>query len=199
MLIRAYLRASTTEQDAQRAKEKLKAFGVKFGSRIAGYYIENQSGTKLERPELNKLIDDSEAGDVLLIEKMDRLTRLPWLEWKTLKARIMEKGLVIVVVDQPMTHSVFSSGEQNSITLALTEFMLDLGAAMARDDYETRHKRQAQGIAKAKAEGKYRGRRVNESLHQDIRDQLSLGRSYSEIQQKLGCSRATIARVVKRD
>ncbi len=77
--------------------------------------------------------------------------------------------------------------------------MLDLGAAMARDDYETRHKRQAQGIAKAKSEGKYRGRRVNESLHQDIRDQLSLGRSYSEIQQKLRCSRATIARVVKRD
>ncbi len=142
-------------------------------------------------------MDDSEAGDVLLIEKMDRLTRLPWLEWKTLKARIMEKGLVIVVVDQTMTHAVFSSGEQNSITLALTEFMLDLGAAMARDDYETRHKRQAQGIEKAKAEGKYRGRRVNASLHQDIRDQLSLGRSYSEIQQKLGCSRATIARVVK--
>ena len=62
---------------------------------------------------------------------------------------------------------------------------------------QARHKRQAQGIAKAKAEGKYRGRRVNESLRQDIRDQLSLGRSYSEIQQKLGCSRATIARVVK--
>ena len=196
MLIRTYLRASTTEQDAQRAKEELKAFGAKFNSRIAGYYIENQSGTKLERPELNKLIDDSEAGDVLLIEKMDRLTRLPWLEWKTLKARIMEKGLVIVVADQPMTHAVFCAGEQNSITLALTEFILDLGAAMARDDYETRHKRQAQGIAKAKAEGKYRGRRVNVSLHQDIRDQLKLGRSYSEIQQKLGCSRATIARVV---
>ena len=78
MLIRAYLRASTTEQDALRAKEELKAFAVKFNNRIAGYYIENQSGTKLERPELNKLIEDSEAGDVLLIEKMDRLTRLPW-------------------------------------------------------------------------------------------------------------------------
>ena len=50
---------------------------------------------------------------------------------------------------------------------------------------------------RAKAKGKYRGRRVNEPLHQDIRDQLKLGRSYSEIQQKLGCSRATIARVVK--
>ncbi len=74
---------------------------------------------------------------------MDRLTRLPWLEWKTLKARIMEKGLVIVVADQSMTHAVFSAGEQNSITLTLTEFMLDLGAAMACDDYETHHKRQA--------------------------------------------------------
>ena len=195
MLIRAYLRASTTEQDAQRAKEELKAFALKLNHRIAGYYIENQSGTKLERPELNKLIEDSEAGDVLLIEKMDRLTRLPWGEWKTLKTRIMAKGLVIVVIDQPMTQMVFSSGKQNSITLALTEFMLDLGAAMARDDYETRYKRQAQGIAKAKAKGKYRGRRVNESLHQDIRDQLSLGRSYSEIQLKLGCSRATIAKI----
>ncbi|PSU16346.1 recombinase family protein [Photobacterium kishitanii] len=197
MLLRAYLRASTTEQDAQRAKEELKAFGTKFDQRIAGYYIENQSGTKLERPELNKLIEDSEVGDVLLIEKMDRLTRLPWGEWKTLKARIMAKGLVIVVADQPMTHVVFSSGEQNSITLALTEFMLDLGAAMARDDYETRHKRQAQGIVKAKEEGKYRGRQPNLALHHDILDQLTLGRSYSQIQDKLGCSRATIARVVK--
>lgn len=197
MLIRAYLRASTTEQDAQRAKEELKAFGMKFIHRIAGYYIENQSGTKLEHPELNKLIEDSEAGDVLLIEKMDRLTRLPWGEWKTLKARIMEKGLVIVVADQPMTHTVFTSGEQNSITLALTEFMLDLGAAMARDDYETRHKRQAQGIEKAKAAGKYRGRQPNLALHHDILDQLTLGRSYSQIQEKLGCSRATIAKVVK--
>ncbi|WP_318452632.1 recombinase family protein [Photobacterium leiognathi] len=38
----------------------------------------------------------------------------------------MEKGLVIVVADLPMKHAVFSAGEQNSITLALTEFMLDL-------------------------------------------------------------------------
>ena len=195
MLIRAYLRASTTEQDANRAKNELRKFITGFNKRMAGYYIENQSGTKLERPELNKLIEDSETGDVLLIEKMDRLTRLPWGEWKTLKARIMAKGLVIVVVDQPMTHAVFSSGEQNSITLALTEFMLDLGAAMARDDYETRHKRQAQGIAKAKAEGKYRGRQPNVALHHDILDQLTLGRSYSQIQAKLGCSRATIAKI----
>ncbi|WP_420874826.1 hypothetical protein [Photobacterium phosphoreum] len=66
---------------------------------------------------------------------------------------------------------------------------------MACDDYETRHKRQAQGIAKAK--GKYRGRQPNLALHHDILDQLTLGRSYSQIQEKFGCSRATIAKVVK--
>ncbi|KPA54565.1 hypothetical protein VT25_01375 [Photobacterium leiognathi subsp. mandapamensis] len=56
------------------------------------------------------------------------------------------------------------------------------------------NKHQDRVYKEKKAEGQYRGRHVNESLHQDIRDQLSLGRSYSEIQQKLGCSRATIAR-----
>ncbi|WP_318520009.1 recombinase family protein [Photobacterium leiognathi] len=65
--------------------------------------IEHQSGTKLERPELNKLIEDSEAGDVLLI----------------------------MMAEQQMKHAVFSSREQNSITLVLIEFMLDLGATMA--------------------------------------------------------------------
>lgn len=92
MLNRAYLRASTTEQDAQRAKEELKTFADQFNHRIAGYYIENQSGTKLERPELNKLIEDSEVGDVLLIEKMDRLTRLPWGNGKHLKRALWLKG-----------------------------------------------------------------------------------------------------------
>ncbi|HIF9529837.1 TPA: recombinase family protein [Photobacterium damselae] len=197
MMIRAYLRASATRQDVERSKNELRDLMTRFDQRIAGYYIENQSGTKLDRPELNRLIEDSEQGDILLIEKMDRLIRLPWVAWKTLKTKIMAKGLTIVVVDQPMTHSVFGSGQQSSITIDLTEFMLDLGAAIARDNYETRHKRQAQGIAKAKLEGKYRGRQINKALHQDIRDQLSLGRSYSEIQKKLGCSRATIARVVK--
>lgn len=41
------------------------------------------------------------------------------------------------------------------IAKALTEFMIDLAAAMARDDYETRRKRQAQDIEKAKTSGKY--------------------------------------------
>ncbi|MDN3683188.1 recombinase family protein, partial [Vibrio tapetis subsp. quintayensis] len=72
MFIRAYLRASTGEQDANRAKAELIQFADQKGVRIASFYIENQSGSKLERAELSRLIEDSHKGDILLIEKVDR-------------------------------------------------------------------------------------------------------------------------------
>jgi len=91
MFIRCYLRASTQEQSAERAKEEIVAFVKQLDHKIAGFYIENESGTKAERPELERLINDSHNGDVLVIEKMDRLTRLPYQQWQTLKSRIKER------------------------------------------------------------------------------------------------------------
>ncbi|EKO3782561.1 recombinase family protein [Vibrio harveyi] len=170
-MIRAYLRASTNEQDSSRAKQELREFVKSKNLQIASFYQENISGTAAERPELDRLIEDSEDGDVLLIEKMDRLTRLPFQVWETLKGRIKAKGISIVVVDQPMTHqSLFDVDVSvSAIQQALTNFMLDLGAAMARDDYETRQKRAQQGIAKAKIEGRYKGRPVNAETAQKCR------------------------------
>ena len=196
-LIRVYLRVSTEEQDVDRAKECLRIFIQSHNKRIASYYAESFTGTKIERPELNRLIDDSEQGDILVIEKMDRLTRLPYEEWLTLKERIRSKGIVIVVADQPMTHDALHHSTPSAITKVLTDFMLDLGAAMARDDYETMRRRQAQGIARARELGKYKGRQINPALHEDIKDYLAMGRSYTEIQTRLKCSSATIAKVAK--
>lgn len=163
MFIRAYLRASTQEQDAARSREDLIKFTSSHNQRIAGFYLENISGTKSNRPELDRLISDSRAGDILLIEKMDRLTRLPFDVWETLKTRIKNAGIQIVVLDQPTTHTALNNTNEatSAIQQALTNFMLDLGAAMARDDYETRLKRTQQGIDKAKAQGKYKGRQTN--------------------------------------
>jgi DNA invertase Pin-like site-specific DNA recombinase len=198
MFIRAYLRASTTEQDANRAKSDLIEFATTKGIRISNYYIENESGTKLERPELERLLSDSQPNDIILIEKMDRMTRLPYQQWETLKARILEKKINIVVLDQPMTHESLTATEtKNPIQQALTSFMLDLGAAMARDDYETRLKRQKQGIAKAKEEGKYKGRRENLKAQASIKELLQAGMSYTKIQEHTGSSRMLIAKVSK--
>ncbi|MDK9755921.1 helix-turn-helix domain-containing protein, partial [Vibrio sp. D173a] len=72
-----------------------------------------------------------------------------------------------------------------------------LAAAMARDDYETRRKRQAQGIEKAKALGKYQGRKPDLRLRENIQLLLAEGKSWSQVQELLGCSRSTIATVKK--
>ncbi|MEF1167384.1 recombinase family protein [Vibrio campbellii] len=195
-MIRAYLRASTDEQDSSRSKQELREFVKSRNLQIASFYQENISGTAAERPELDRLIENSEDGDVLLIEKMDRLTRLPFQTWETLKARIKTKGISIVVVDQPMTHQSLSDVDVSvsAIQQALTNFMLDLGAAMARDDYETRQKRAQQGIAKAKREGRYKGRPVNaETAHKcrTVNLLVSDGETVSAACKAQGVGRAT--------
>ncbi|AUW07465.1 recombinase family protein [Vibrio campbellii] len=199
MFIRAYLRASTTDQNAERAKSKLQTFANQHNVRIASFYTEYLSGAKLERAELSRLIEDSHQDDVLLIEKVDRLSRLPYEQWKELKQQLVRAGINIVVLDQPMTHAVLTHTDQQTsmISRVLTEFMVDLAAAMARDDYETRRKRQAQGIEKAKALGKYQGRKPDLKLRENIQLLLTEGKSWSQIQKLLGCSRSTIATVNK--
>ena len=64
MFIRAYLRASTEDQFADRAKEMLEQFVQERGHKIASYYRENISGTKLDRPELGRLLMDSQRNDI---------------------------------------------------------------------------------------------------------------------------------------
>ena len=84
MFIRAYLRASTEDQFADREKEMLEQFVQERGHKIASYYRENISGTKLDRPELGRLLMDSHRNDILLVEQIDRLTRLSNSDWITL-------------------------------------------------------------------------------------------------------------------
>ena len=76
MFVRAYLRASTTEQDANRARDPLDQFAADHGLSVASRYVENESGAKLARPELFRLLADCHPGDVLLVEQVDRLSRL---------------------------------------------------------------------------------------------------------------------------
>ncbi|WP_019959513.1 recombinase family protein [Vitreoscilla stercoraria] len=75
MTIRIYVRASTKEQDAERALSGLIQFSQNYGSEYVAY-IENESGTKLNRPILNQLLNESMPGDILMIESVDRLSCL---------------------------------------------------------------------------------------------------------------------------
>jgi len=201
MFVRAYLRASTKDQDANRAEAQLKDFAAERGLKIAAWYRENESGTKLDRPELFKLLSDAQEGDVLLIEQVDRLSRLNEADWKKLRAAIEAKGVRICALDLPTSHQFIGSNADSftgRVLAAVNGMVLDILAATARKDYEDRRRRQAQGVAKARVEGKFQGRPENVDRNAGIEGMLTSGMSWNDIQKATGCGRATIAKIVKR-
>jgi DNA invertase Pin-like site-specific DNA recombinase len=200
MLTRAYLRASTNEQHASRAREQIEAFATERGLRIAATYIENESGAKLARPELFRLLGDCRPGDVLLIEQVDRLSRLTGADWQRLRSELDTRQIRVVALDLPTSWMLAAHSDEFTARMfgAVNAMMLDVLAAVARKDYEDRRRRQAQGQAKAKAAGKYKGRGENISRNNGIASMLQKGISWSQIQDATGCSRATIAKIARR-
>ena len=81
---------------------------------------------------------------------------------------------------------------------AVNGMMLDVLAAVARKDYEDRRRRQAQGQARAKAEGRYKGRPEDARRNAGIASMLQAGLSWSAIRAATGASRTTIAKVARR-
>lgn len=201
MFVRAYLRASTTDQDASRAEAQLQAFAADRGLCIASTYKENESGTKLARPELFRLLEDCQPGDALLIEQVDRLSRLTERDWKALRAEIEAKGVKIVALDLPTSWTLLSaSGDEFTSRMlgAINGMLLDLLAAVARKDYDDRRRRQEQGQARAKTAGLYRGRKEDAARNEGIASMLRDGKTWTQIQAAAKCSRATIAKVARR-
>jgi DNA invertase Pin-like site-specific DNA recombinase len=201
MFVRAYLRASTNEQDANRACDQLKAFAADRGLTIAAKYVENESGAKLARPELFRLLADSQPGDILLIEQVDRLSRLTAADWERLKSELTARKVRVVALDLP-TSWVMTTGNGDEFTArmfdAINGMLLDMLAAVARKDYDDRRRRQAEGQAKAKAAGVYKGRPEDTERNDSIAAMLERGMSWSTIQRATGCSRPTIAKIARR-
>ncbi len=200
MLTRCYLRASTDEQDATRAREAVETFAAEHALTIAATYVENESGAKLARPELFRLIADSKPGDVLLVEQVDRLSRLTDGDWRKLRAALDVKQIRVIALDLPTSWMLANEGDDftRRMFAAVNAMMLDMLAAVARKDYDDRRRRQAEGIVKAKATGAYRGRPEDSDRLAGIAARLAGGASWSTIQKATGCSRATIAKVAKR-
>lgn len=196
-----YLRASTKDQDANRAKVALEAFAIEKGLTITGVYAENISGTKLNRPELLSLLDTAENGDVLLVESVDRLSRLSQADWDTLKATIKAKGLRLVVADLPTSHMlVEAKGITGQIMDVINNMLIDLMATMARLDQEKRVERIKQGLENKKAadpEWKPAGKGRNAAKWEKVKSlmQKHPKMSADEIAKLAECGVATVYRI----
>lgn len=199
MIARLYLRASTKEQDAKRALELLTNFCTERKIQIVEKYIENFSGTKLNRPQLNQLLDDANQGEVLIVESVDRLSRLPLSDWEKLKQIINSKGLRLVVVDLPTTHTLLSADDLTSSILSIiNNMLLDLMATMARLDNDKRIERIRQGQDRARSDGKkIGGSAKNMELRKQVTNYLDKSLKAEDIAKVVGCGVATIYRIKK--
>ncbi|MDM1720006.1 recombinase family protein, partial [Acinetobacter towneri] len=191
-------RASTKDQDAERALQILQDLNQNLNLGETIVYVENYSGTKLDRPELNKLLSEANQGDTLLVESIDRLSRLTQRDFQELKRRIQEKGLRLVVEDLPTTYQMIQTSDSitHSILELINNMLIDLLATMARLDNEKRIERIKQGLARSGY--KPTGKKANEAKHKRIKELLAAGNmTKEEIAKAVNCGVATVYRVAK--
>lgn len=193
---RVYLRVSTDEQDLSRQE------AIVDGARAAGFYVaavyrEKASGARPDRPELLRMVADLQPGEVVIAEKIDRISRLPLSEAELLVEAIRSKGARLAVpgiVD--MSDLVADSAGVARIVLeAVQDMLLRVALQTAREDYETRRERQRQGIEIAKRAGRYTGRKPDVAHHRRIIGLREAGMSIARTAELAGCSIAHVKRI----
>jgi DNA invertase Pin-like site-specific DNA recombinase len=128
---------------------------------------------------------------VLLVEQVDRLSRLTAADWIRLRSEIDARQVRIVALDLPTSWNLAVPDDDFTARMfaAINGMMLDVLAAVARKDHEDRRRRQFEGTARAKARGLYKGRPENKKRNVAIATMLRHGRSWREVMDATGCSR----------
>lgn len=195
-----YLRASTKDQDAQRARVALEAFAADKGLTITGVYAENISGTKLNRPELMRLLDTAQPGEILLCESVDRLSRLSQVDWETLKATIKAKGLRLVIADLPTSWEMATDGIAGEVMRVINDMLIELMSTMARLDQDKRVERINEGLKNKRAaepDWKPAGKGKNTAKWEQVQSLMAKHPTMSadQIAKLADCGVATVYRI----
>lgn len=150
-------------------------------------YIDRLSGKNTDRPELKKMTDYVRKGDTVIVESISRFARNT-RDLLELIEKLSEKGVEFV-----------SKKEAIDTTTPTGKFMLTVFGAVAELEREYILQRQQEGIAIAKAEGKYRGRKPIERSNFDAVEKLWRAGTISaaEAMRRLDMSRSTFYRKVR--
>lgn len=146
-----YVRVSTKEQKEDRQMAAMREFGVKDSCII----LDKQSGKDFDRPGYQRLIRRLKAGDTLVIKSIDRLGRNYEEILEQWRLLTKERQVSIVVLDMPL----LDTRQGRDLTGALiADIVLQLLSYVAQTEREFNRRRQAEGIAAAKARGVHFGR-----------------------------------------
>ena len=186
-----YARVSTIEQNEARQMEALREEGV---DKI---YMDKKSGKDFNRPEYQKMIASLQKGDVLVIHSIDRLGRNYEeiiAEWRKITKEIEAD---IVVQDMPLLNTTQNKDLTGTL---IADIVLQLLSYVAQRERENIRQRQKEGIAIAKAQGKYKGRakkEVDKELFEKAKQRWQAGEitkvQFAEI---MGVSRGTLYKML---
>ena len=161
-----YARVSTKEQNELRQLIALREFGLTDRA----IFVDKQSGKDFDRRSYQRLLRKLKDGDTLVIKSIDRLGRNYEEILEQWRVITKEKGAAIVVLDMPL----LDTRRNRDLTGTLiADIVLQLLSYVAQTEREMIRKRQAEGIAAAKARGVKFGRRP-----------LPLPESYEDVRQK---------------
>ena len=176
-----YIRVSTQDQNTIRQEVLMEQLGVDQ------VYIDKFSGKNRNRPELQTMLDFVRKGDVVIVESISRFARNT-RDLLELIEKLSEKGVEFV-----------SRKEAIDTTTPTGKFMLTVFGAVAELEREYILQRQREGIAIAKAQGKYTGRKPIERSNFDAVEKLWRAGTISaaEAMRRLDMSRSTFYRKVR--
>jgi DNA invertase Pin-like site-specific DNA recombinase len=178
MTVIGYARVSTTDQNLEIQEAALKAAGCEV------IRSEKRSGTiTIGRTELQTVLDFLRPGDVLVVTRIDRLARSIG-DLQDIVRAVKAKGASLKASEQP-----FDTGDLYG------ELTVNLLGCFAQFETALRKERQMEGIAKAKAEGAYKGRRATVDAGR-VRELKSKGIGPSQIAKTLRIGRASVYRAL---
>ena len=181
----AYIRVSTVEQNEARQMEAMKGFG------IDKYFIEKKSGKNTtDRPQLQAMLNFVREGDTVYIHSLDRLARSTQ-DLLNIVEQLQAKGVEL--------HSDKEAIDSNTPTGKL---MLTMIAAINQFERENLLERQREGIAIAKEQGKYKGRKqVKPEAWEEAYSKYKAReiKSVSELAKVLGISRPTVYKLIEQE
>lgn len=174
-----YARVSSTTQSLDVQIDALTVVGCE---RI---FSEKKSGTtSVGRNELEECIGFVREGDTLLVTRLDRLARSV-ADLFSIMDRLNAKGVNFACIQQPGMETAGPTGK----------LMLTVLGAVAAFETDLRRERQAEGIARAKAEGVYKGRKPSVDATR-VRELFASGQRPTSIARQLGIGRASVYRAI---
>ena len=174
-----YARVSSKDQNLDRQLAALKK------EKVFRIFTDTVSGSSTQRPGLDGALNYVRAGDQLIVVSMDRLAR-SLIDLHRLVDELTERGVSVKFLKEGQTYSLDSS--------PVAKLMLGLLGSVAEFERAIIRERQAEGIAKAKARGVYKGRAkvLNEEQIMQAREWVGAGIPKAEVARRFGIGRTTL-------